>query len=130
MALGHVEAISKIDLKERLHKYSADRGKTHVSLSIGWANNKLNSVNISFQKDTNYQLTVTLNRWISDDWYKSVQFSSNFYELNEREMNKRIQFVKKELEKMVASFASDESIKLKKELYEKRKEIDKQLESL
>jgi len=75
--------LEKVELRETTHKYLGNRSKTHLSLNISFQDNKLSWINVGFQNDVNYQFTVILSRYVCDEYYKSVQFGSGFYDLEE-----------------------------------------------
>lgn len=119
--------LEKVELREATHKYLGDRGKTHLSLSISFTDNRLSWVNVGFQNDVNYQFTVTLSRYVCNTYYKSVQFGSGFYDLEEKEQIKRMNYFLRRYSKLVALITDDENIERKRELLEKQKEIQAEL---
>lgn len=119
--------LEKVELRETTHKYLGDRSKTHLSLSISFQDNKLNWINVDFQNDVNYQFTVTLSRYVCDEYYKSVQFGSRFYDLEEKEQIKRMNYFLRRYSKLVALITDDENIERKRELLKKQKEIQAEL---
>jgi hypothetical protein len=112
------------------HKYLGDRHKTHLNLSISFKNDKLTWVNIGFQHDIYYQFTITLSRYVSDDYYKSVQFGSNYYDLDEKEQIKRMNYFIKRYPNLVELITNDKNIEKKKELIKMQNEIREQLNKL
>ena len=119
--------LEKVELRETTHKYLGNRSKTHLSLSISFQDNKLSWINVGFQNDVNYQFTVTLSRYVCDEYYKSVQFGSGFYDLEEKEQIKRMNYFLRRYSKLVSLITDDENIERKRELLEKQKEIQAEL---
>jgi hypothetical protein len=119
--------LEKVEIRETTHKYLGDRGKTHLSLDISFQDNKLNWISVGFQNDVNYQFTITLSRYSWDEYYKSVHFGSRFYDLEEKEQIKRMNYFLRRYCKLVALVTDDENIKRKRELLEKQKEIQARL---
>ena len=119
--------LEKIELKETTHKYLGDRNKTHLSLSIAFQYNKLSWINVDFQNDVKYQFTVTLSRYVGDEYSKSIQFGSGFYDLEEKEQIKRMNYFLRRYSKLVSLLTDDKNIERKRELLEKQKEIQAEL---
>lgn len=119
--------LERIEIKETTHKYLGKRSETHLSLSISFQDNKLSWVNVGFQNGINYQFTVTLSRYVCDEYYKSVQFGSGFYDLEEKEQIKRMNYFLRRYSKLVALITDDENMERKIELLEKQKEIQEEL---
>lgn len=122
--------LEKVELKETTHKYLGNRNKTHLSLSVSFQDDKLSWVNVGFQNDVNYQFTVTLSRYVCDEYYKSVQFGSGFYDLEEKEQIKRINYFLRRYSGLVELMTNDENITRKRELIEKQREIQAELARL
>ena len=119
--------LEKVELKETTHKYLGNRSKTHLNLSISFQYDKLSWINVGFQNDVNYQFTVTLSRYVSDEYYKSVQFGSGFYDLEEKEQIKRMNYFLCRYSKLVALITDDKNIERKRELLKKQEEIQDEL---
>ena len=119
--------LEKVEIKETTHKYLGERGKTHLGLSISFQDNKLSWINVGFQNDVNYQFTITLSRYVCDEYHKSVQFGSGFYDLEEKEQIKRMNYFLRRYSKLVSLITDDENIDRKRELLEKQKEIQLEL---
>jgi len=119
--------LEKIEIRETTHKYLGKRNETHLSLNISFDDDKLSWINVGFQNDVNYQFTITLSRYVCDEYYKSVQFGSNFYDLEEKEQIKRMNYFLKRYSKLVSLMTDDENIERKKELLAKQKQIEAEL---
>ena len=119
--------LEKVELRETTHKYLGNRSKTHLNLSISFQHDKLSWLNVGFQNDVNYQFTVTLSRYVGDEYCKSVQFGSGFYDLEENEQIKRMNYFLRRYSKLVAFITDDVNIERKRELLEKQKAIQAEL---
>lgn len=122
--------LEKVELKERHTKYLGNRSKTHLSLNISFERDVLSWVNVDFQNDVEYQFTICLTGSVCGGFYKSIQFGSGFYDLEEKEQIKRINYFLRKYSKLVELVTDDENIEKKRELLKKQKEIQAELAQL
>lgn len=122
--------LEKVELKERHTKYLGDRGKTNLNMNISFEHGKLNWIYITLQWDIYHQFNVVFSRSISGDWYRSVHLSSCFYDLDEKEQIKRMNFFLLKYNRLVELMTNDENITRKRELLEKQREIQAELARL
>jgi hypothetical protein len=125
--LDSTPLLEKVELKERFTKYLGDRNKTHLNINISFEKEKLSWVYVTLQWDIYHQFNVVFSRSISGDWYKSVHLGSHFYDLEEKEQTKRINFFLRKYSRLVELITNDENIGRKRELIEKQKEIQAEL---
>ena len=128
--LESVPLLEKIELKERHNKYLGKISETHLNLNISFDGGVLSWINVSFQNDVYYQFTISFTGSIGGGYYRSVQFGSGFYDLEEKEQIKRLNYFLRRYTKLVALVTDDENIERKRELLEKRKEIQEELSRL
>lgn len=122
--------LEKVELKERHTKYLGNRSKTHLNLNISFDRDVLTWVSVNFQNDVNYQFTICLTGSIGGGYYKSVQFGSGFYDIEEKEQIKRMNYFLRRYSKLVALITDDKNIEKKRELLKKQKEIQAELAQL
>jgi hypothetical protein len=119
--------LEKVELKERHTKYLGDRGKTNLNMNISFEHEKLNWIYVTLQWDIHHQFNVVFSRSITGDWYRSVHLASWFYDLEEKEQIKRMNFFLRKYSGLVELITNDENIARKRELIEKQKEIQAEL---
>lgn len=125
-----IDLLEKVAIKERHTKCLGDSGKTNINLNISFQDEKLNWIYVKFQWDISYQFNVAFSRSISGDWYKSVELGSFFYNLEEKEQIKRMNFFLSKYSELVELMTNDENIARKLELIEKKKEIESELSKM
>jgi hypothetical protein len=119
--LENIVLLENIEFKERHSKYSNDRSKTHISINVDFENKKLSWVSISFQFDIYHQFGINLLKSCSGGFHKSVEFSSNFYDLEEKEQVKRLNIYLKKFALFVKLFSDNTNSARKAELQRKKK---------
>lgn len=122
--------LEKVELKERHTKYLGDRNKTNLNMNISFEKEKLNWIYVTLQWDIYHQFNVVFSRSISGDWYRSVHLASWFYDLEEKEQIKRMNFFLRKYSGLVELMTNDENITRKRELIEKQREIQAELARL
>ena len=122
--------LEKVELKERHTKYLGDRHKTNLNINISFENGKLNWVYVTLQWDVYYQFNVVFSRSVTGDWYKSVHLGSWFYDLEQKDQINRVNFFLRKYSKLVELITNDENIARKRELIEKQREIQAELDQM
>jgi len=122
--------LEKVELKERHTKYLGDRGDTHLNMNLSFNHEELNWIHVTFQWDIYHQFNVTLSRSITGNWYRNIDFSSSFYNLEEKEQIKRMNFFLSKYSSLVELMTNDENILRKRELIEKKRELEAELAKL
>jgi hypothetical protein len=130
IVLESTPLLEKIELKERHTKYLGNSKKTNLKINVSFQNEKLNWIYVTLQWDIYHQFNVVFLRSVIGDWYRSVELSSGFYDLEEKEQIKRMNFFLRKYSNLVELMTNDENITRKRELIERKKEIEAELASL
>lgn len=130
IVLESAPLLEKIELKERDTRYLGNRKHTNLNMNISFDKDKLNWIYVSLQWDIYHQFNVVFSKSISGDWYKSVHLSSFFYDLKEKEQNKRVNYFLTKYSELIRLMTDDENIELKRKLIQRQKEIQLELNRL
>ena len=125
-----VESLESVKIKERYDKKLKKRNNTDLVLAMTFDKEKLSWVNISYQKEFNFQFSISLLRSLDNFFYISINLSSNFYNLDEKEQKKNIHYFLRCYPELVSMVSNDKNAEKKLELIKKKSQIEAELKKL
>lgn len=125
-----INRLENIEIKEKQLKQIGNRGNTNIRINVSFENSKLNWIYVTLQWKIDHQFCVILSRYWSNEWNVSIQLSNNFYDLGDKDINRRVDFFLNNYDKVVEALVNDENAARRKELIDKQREIQSELSKL